>query len=101
MQLHKLFFPKYRHRIVIIPTPLALPIVTGVDSIMMQQQGFMAAFLHFYHYKEFTNNHTIINVLRHWLLLYSRPYIHQQTCIIFTLFIVLVSFTFSELQIKK
>jgi len=101
MQLHKLFFPKYRHRIVIIPTPLALPIVTGVDSIMMQQQGFMAAFLHFYQYKEFTNNHTIINVLRHGLLLYSRPYIHQQTCIIFTLFIVMVSFTFSELQIKK
>ena len=67
----------------------------------MQQQGFMAAFVHLYRYKEFTQDYTLLNTLRHGLLLYYRPFLQQQICTMFVLIILLVSFTFVGIQNKK
>jgi predicted acylesterase/phospholipase RssA len=101
MQLQKQYFPKYRHRIIIIPAPIVIPFATNVDSIFMQQQGFMAAFIHFYRYKEFTQDYTLLNTLRHGLLLYYRPFLQQQINTVFVLIILFSSFTFVRIQNKK
>ena len=101
MQVQKHYFPKYRHQIIIIPAPIMIPFATNVDSILMQQQGFMAAFVHFYRYKEFTQDSTLLHTLRHGLPLYYRPVLKQQIYTIFVLIILLVSFTFVRIQNKK